>query len=344
MRKMVVTYGEVMLRLSTSNYERLIQSSEFRVSFAGSELNVAIDLSYWGDRARFLTILPCNQLAEKCILDVRKYGVDTNNILNKDGRLGVIYVENGAVYRGSKVIYDRTSSTIATTTLSESFFIDSFKDCNWFHISGISPAISEVSLSNCIVALKCANNSKMTVSIDLNFRKMLWKYGKNAEEVMPSLINNCNIVIGNEEDAILSLGIKSEKINVSTCILPIDAYKELAAKIFSMSSKCEIVAFTLRESVNANNNNWSAVMFTKDKMYTSRKYKITHIVDRVGAGDSFSAGLIYGIRNFNNLQDSLDFAVAASCLKHSIIEDYCIATKEEIINLMNGNESARICR
>lgn len=333
-----------MLRLSTIGYDRFQQSSKFESSFAGAETNVAVDLAIWGEKTRFLTVLPNNPLGFKCLSDVMQYNVDTNFVKSVTGRLGVMFIEKGASQRGSQVIYDRRNSCISETKLDTDYFKNAFHGCDWFHFTGITPAISKISWENCVRAIEVAKQLGMTISTDLNYRAKLWNYGTKATEIMPSLIRHSNIIIGNEEDAILSLGLNGKNIDVTTGILPIDNYQIISEDIFKQNPQCKYIAFTLRESLSANHNKWSAVLFCRDSIYISKKYDITHIVDRVGAGDSFAAGLIFGLRFYREPQLALEYAIAASCIKHTVSGDYCLATVEEIETLMNGNNSGRIKR
>ena len=341
----IAAFGEVMFRLSSDKHERIEQVNRFNCSFAGSEANVVVNLSIWGECSKFLTVLPNNVIGNKCLNDIRRFGVNVSNILRNDGRMGLMFIETGVGIRGSNIIYDRKHSAISTTNLDKDYFVSAFKDCNWFHYTGITPALSLISQDNCREAIIAAQKNGLTISVDLNYRSKLWKYGSKAPDVMPELVTYADIIMANEEDVFLSLGIESDMINIEKGILPINSYKKVANKIFSKFPKAQVLAFTLRKSLNASINGWSAILFTRNKFFQSESYNINPIIDRVGAGDSFAAGLILGLNRYkNNYQKILDFATAASCLKHSIQGDYCLVSIAEVESLMKGNKSGRIKR
>lgn len=340
----IASFGEIMLRLTCEDKLKIIQSNKFDISFAGAEANVSLALANWGVQSSFISILPKNELGELVIADLKKYSVDDSLIIQDEGRLGILFLEGGANQRGSKVIYDRKNSTFSNIEISYEWFLEKLNGYDWLHWTGITPSLSEVSLQNCKNAIKAANNHEIVISTDLNFRNKLWDYGKKANEIMPELLEFSKIIIGNEEDADKVLGIKPKKTDVSKGVVEIEAYRDIAEQVYNKFPRCEIVAFSLRESLSADHNRWSGVLFNGKDFIVSPKYDIKNIVDRVGSGDSFAAGLIYGLQNKESHQDALNFAVAASCLKHSISGDYCLASISEVNQLMDGNFSGRINR
>jgi len=342
----IATFGEIMMRLSTPDQERIQQNNSFEVSFAGSEANVAVDLAIWGLQTSFITSLPDNELGEKVLFDINRFNVDTSNINQiKNGRLGMLFLEKGANQLGSKVIYDRSNSAFANHIFSEEFFENAFSDCHWLHWSGITPGLGQNSITNINNALNAASKKKLSISCDLNYRGKLWDFGVKPNEIMPSLLQNARVILGNEEDALIMLGLNNLNIDVEKGEIDVNTYKNICKAIFEKFPNCEIVCFSIRESKSADHNNWSSILATKNDFLISTKYEIKNIVDRVGAGDSFSAGIIYGLNTFNgDLQQTLEFATAASCLKHSIKGDYCICHANEIMKLMQGISSGRINR
>ncbi len=345
MNKKVITFGEIMLRLATPEYLRFSQSSHLSATFGGGEANVAVSLANYGIPVDFVTRLPENDIGRACMMDLRKHGVGTEKIIWGGKRLGIYFLETGAVSRGSKVVYDREYSSVSEI---ESGMIDwdaVFADATWFHWTGITPAISQSAADVCLEAIKKANELGITVSCDLNYRKNLWKYGKTAGEVMPELVAGTDIILGNEEDAEKVLGIKPEGIDVTGGQVEGAAYKSVSEQIMKRFPRCKKVITTLRGSINANHNSWSGVLWDGSNLYEAPVYQITHIVDRVGGGDSFMGGLIYGLLTFeNDMQKILDFAVAASCLKHTIYGDFNQVTVDEVIKLMEGDSSGRVSR
>ncbi len=339
-----VTFGEIMLRLATPGYLRFSQSTEFSATFGGGEANVAVSLANFGIPVDFVTRIPENDIGQACIMDLRKYGVNTNNIVRGGGRLGIYFLENGAVSRGSKVIYDRAHSAMADIKSGMVDWDAVFEGAGWFHWTGITPAISQGAAQVCLEAIQKANEKGITVSCDLNFRKNLWNYGKTAGEVMPALVAGTDIILGNEEDAQMVLGIKAEGVDVIGGHLEAAAYESVSKQIMARFPRCKKVITTLRGSVNANHNSWSGVLWDGKSLYESTTYQITHIVDRVGGGDSFMAGLIYGLMTYPNDRQALDFAVAASCLKHTIYGDFNQVTIDEVEKLMGGDASGRVAR
>ena len=342
----VVTFGEIMLRLATPGYQRFIQSNNLNATFGGGEANVAVSLANYGIPADFVTVLPKNDISEWCISDLRKYNVGVSNIIRGGNRVGIYFLETGAVARSSKVIYDRSNSAISEVKPGMINWREVFKDAQWFHWTGITPALSQGAADACLEAIRIANEMGITVSTDLNFRKNLWKYGKTASEVMPALVKGCDIILGNEEDAEKIFGIKPESFDVNNTEGEVDAseFESVCIQLKNRFPKARKVIITLRGSINANHNTWGGCLYS-DKLYQSKRYDITHIVDRVGGGDSFMGGLIYGLISYpDDDQKALDFAVAASCLKHTIYGDFNLVTVSEVENLMKGDGSGRVKR
>ena len=336
----IITFGEIMLRLKSPALERFFQSPSLEATFGGGEANVAVSLANYGMDAAFVTALPNNAIGEACRRDVRSFGVDVSNIKMTDGRMGIYFLETGSNQRPSKVVYDRADSAIAIAPIDLFDWEKIFEGADWFHISGIAPAISasaaELSLAACKAAKKCG----VKVSCDLNYRKNLWKYGK---EVMSEIAKYIDVAIANEEDFQKSLGITADS-DVESGSLDRNVYEGIAKKAMALYPNLERVAITLRESKSADRNDWAACIYDGKEFYVSRKYEITDIVDRVGGGDSFSGGLIYGLLTFEKQSDALEFAVAASCLKHTISGDYNRVTVAEVTSLMKGSGSGRVER
>lgn len=339
----VVTFGEIMLRLKPPSFERFFQSPVLEATFGGGEANVAVSLANFGMDAAFMTVLPDNDIADACIAELRRFGVDTSLIQRGKGRMGIYFLEAGSNQRPSKVVYDREYSAISMAKPGDIDWEMVFEGKTWFHITGITPAISASAAELSIEAVEFAKKKGLTVSCDFNFRKNLWKYGKAATEVMPEIVKHVDVGIANEEDCQKSLGI-SVDVEVEKGKLNIEQYKVLTRKVLDRFTQMKIIAITLRESRSANINGWSACLYDGNDFYLSRKYDITDIVDRVGGGDSFSAGLIYGLNNYTDKQDALNFAVAASCLKHTIIGDFNRVTVSEVERLMAGDASGRVQR
>lgn len=345
MEKKVVTFGEIMLRLATPGYLRFSQSTSLNATFGGGEANVAVSLANYGLPVDFVTRLPENDIAQSCIMDLKRYGVGVSNIVKGGNRMGIYFLETGAVSRGSKVIYDRANSSIAEIQKGMIDWDKVFEGATWFHWTGITPAISKGAADVCLEAIKKANEKGITVSCDLNYRKNLWKYGKKAGEVMPELVAGTDVVLGNEEDAAMVLGIHPEGVDVTKGHVEAAAYESVSKQIMKAFPRCKKVITTLRGSINANHNSWAGVLWDGKKLYESSQYQITHIVDRVGGGDSFMGGLIYGLLTYKDSdQKALDFAVAASCLKHTIYGDYNLVTVDEVEKLMGGDTSGRVAR
>ncbi len=345
MKKKVVTFGEIMLRLATPGYLRFSQSNELTATFGGGEANVAVSLANYGIPVDFVTRLPENDIGRACMMDLRKHGVGTAKIVWGGERLGIYFLETGAVSRGSKVVYDRAHSAVSEIKQGMIDWNTVFEDATWFHWTGITPAISQNAADVCLEAIKKANELGVTVSCDLNYRKNLWKYGKTAGNVMPELVAGTDIILGNEEDAEKVLGIKPEGVDVTGGHVEGVAYESVSKQIMERFPRCKKVITTLRGSVNANHNSWSGVLWDGKKLYEAPTYQITHIVDRVGGGDSFMGGLIYGLLTYEgNDQKALNFAVAASCLKHTVYGDFNQVTVDEVEKLMGGDASGRVAR
>lgn len=341
----VVTFGEVMLRLATPGFERFGQSDLLNATYGGGEANVAVSLANFGIPVSFISRLPKNDIARACINELRGLGVDISDIVFGGERMGIYFLETGAVSRASKVIYDRSNSSIAQIKPGMIDWNKVLNGSTWFHWTGITPAISQGAADVCLEGIKIANSKGITVSCDLNFRKNLWKYGKTAGEVMPLLVEGCDLILGNEEDAEMALGIKPQGIDVTSGHVEALAYQSVSEQIINKFPRCKKVITTLRGSINANHNTWSGVLWDGKTLYEAPTYQITHIVDRVGGGDSFMGGLIYGLLTYKaDNQKALNFAVAASCLKHTIYGDYNRVTVEEVEKLMKGDSSGRVSR
>jgi 2-dehydro-3-deoxygluconokinase len=345
MENKIITFGEIMLRLATPEHQRFTQASSFIATFGGGEANVAVSLANFGLHAEFVTRLPDNDLGTAVLMDLRKHNVGTSYIVRGGNRLGIYFLETGAVARPSKVIYDRADSSIAAIKPGMIDWDKVFEGVTWFHWTGITPAISEGAADVCKEAIKAARLKGITVSCDLNFRKNLWKWGKKAGEVMPGLVNGCDIILGNEEDAEKVFGIKPDDTDVSSGHLAASKYESVCIKLKEKFPQAQKIIITLRGSINADHNSWSGVMYDGIKLYEAPEYQITHIVDRVGGGDSFMGGLIYGLISYpGDNQRALNFAVAASCLKHTIHGDYNLVSVSEVEALLKGDGSGRVVR
>ena len=339
----VVTFGELMLRLAPEGYLRFIQSNKFEATFGGAEANVAVSLANYNQDVSFVSKLPNNEIGQMAINSLRQYGVNTSHIIRGGNRVGIYYCEKGASQRPSKVIYDRAYSSIALAKKEDFDWDKIFEDADWFHFTGITPALSKEVAEITLEACKAAKEKGIVVSCDLNFRKKLWS-NKEASETMSKLCKYVDICIANEEDAKDVFAIEAKDTDINTGKLNKEGYVSVAEQLCQRFN-FKYVAITLRESISANDNNWSAMLYNakEGKAYFSKKYAI-HIVDRVGGGDSFGAGLIYALRNSYKDQDAIEFAVAASCLKHSIEGDYNLVSLEEVKALANGDASGRVKR
>ncbi len=338
-----VTFGEIMLRLKPPYFERFFQSPLLEATFGGGEANVAVGLARLGLEVAYISVIPDNPIGEACIRELKKQGIDTSMIVRKGERLGIYFLEAGANQRPSVVIYDRSHSAIAEAKIGDIDWDKVFQEASWFHITGITPAISSSAADLSLEAVKKAKEKKVTVSCDLNFRKNLWKYGKSAPEIMGELVKYVDIAVGNEEDCQKSLGVKID-VDVESGELKIEKYQEITQKILGLYPQLKKIAITLRESHSADYNGWSAILDNRKEFLVSKKYEIHDIVDRVGGGDAFSAGLIYGLNHLSDDKETLEFAVAASCLKHSIPGDLPLLSLKEVKNLMGGATSGRVQR
>ena len=339
----VLTFGEIMLRLKAPGHECFFQSPMLEATFGGGEANVAISLANYGMDAEFLTVLPKNDIAECCIRELRYFGVDTKKIVRSEGRMGIYYLEGGANQLPSKVVYDRAYSSIALAKPGDIDWDKAFEGVDWFHITGITPAISESAMELSLEAVKEAKKRNITVSCDLNYRKNLWKYGKKASEVMRELAKYVDVAIANEEDVQKSLEITVD-VNVESGELDRKKYKALGNKVLESYPNMKCIAITLRESHSADWNGWAACLNDGKDFYVSKKYEIRDIIDRVGGGDSFAGGLIYGLNQYEDKQSALEFAVAASCLKHSVIGDFNRVSVSDVEKLMGGDGTGRVQR
>lgn len=341
----IVAFGEIMLRLKSIGHERLFQSPLLESTFGGGESNVLVSLSRFGKKTRFVTSLPEGPVGDACLESLRGRGIDVSCVLRKAGRMGIYFLENGAGQRGSQVIYDREESAVSKVTCGVFDWAEIFKDAAWFHLTGITPALTRNCADVSMEAVKAAKTAGLTVSIDLNFRKKLWKYGATPPEVMRPLVSFADVVVANEEDIQYCLGIPLPDVDVTTGALSIAAYRSLAERVRAEFPSLSVLAITLRESYSADHNGWSAVLSGSSGFLESRRYEITDIVDRVGGGDAFSAGLICRlIENPSDERSALEFATAASALKHTIPGDCNLVSRSEVSALVGGDGSGRVIR
>jgi len=338
-----ITFGEIMLRLKPPQNERFFQSPLLEATFGGGEANVAVGLARLGLDVSYVSVIPDNPIGEACLRELNKQGVNTSFVLRQGERLGVYFLENGSNQRPSVVVYDRGHSAISEVSNKDIDWNKIFKQTDWFHISGITPAISQSAADLSLEAVKTAKKKGVKVSCDLNYRNKLWKYGKSASEIMNEIVKYTDIAIGNEEDCQKSLGVKVD-IDVESGKLQVDKYEELTNKVLRVYPNLEKVAITLRESHSANYNGWSAVLNNHKDFFVSKKYEIHDIVDRVGGGDTFAAGLIYGLNKLSDDKEALEFAVAASCLAHTISGDLPLISLDEVKKLAAGSGSGRVQR
>lgn len=335
-----------MLRLGAPGYLKLIQANNLDVSFAGAEANVAVSLANYGIETDYITCLPDNPIAEHCIMDLRGHKVGVDHIQRSGKRMGILYLETGSNSRPSKVYYDRADSAIACIEEGSIDWDRILNDATWFHWTGITPALSQAAANECLKAIKTANKRGVTVSCDINYRGNLWNYGKKASEVMPELVAGSDIILGNEEDCEKVFGIKPENFDASNTGGKVDqsSFVSVCQQMMAKFPRCKKMAVTLRGAVNANHNTWGGVLYDGKQLYESRRYDITDIVDRVGCGDSFMGGFIFGLLHYQNNQKALEFATAASCLKHTLKGDYNWMNVQEVENLIEGDASGRIKR
>ena len=338
-----ITFGEIMLRLKPPQQERFFQSPILEATFGGGEANVAVGLARLGLDVSYVSVIPDNPIGEACLRELNKQGVNTSLVLRNGERLGIYFLEKGSNQRPSVVVYDRAHSAIAEASSQDIDWNKVFEKTSWFHISGITPAISLLAAELSLKAVKTAKEKGIKVSCDLNFRKKLWKYGKSAPEIMTELVKYTDIAIGNEEDCQKSLGVKVD-IDIESGKIQTDKYRELTKQVLELYPNLQKVAITLRESHSANYNGWSAVLNSREDFYVSKKYEIHNIVDRVGGGDAFAAGLIYGLNRLSDDKEALEFAVAASCLAHTIPGDLPLISLKEVESLMGGSGSGRVQR
>lgn len=334
-----------MLRLATPEFLRFSQATTLEASFGGGEANVAVSLANYGIDARFVTSLPKNDIGEAAIATLRKHNVRTDYIHRGGDRIGIYFLETGAVSRASKVVYDRANSSLASIKKGTIDWDKALDGATWFHWTGITPSVSQGAAEVCMEACEAAAKKGITISTDLNYRAKLWKWGKKAGEVMEDLVKHCDVILGNEEDAEMVFGIKPEGVDVKGGHVSGAAYESVGRQLMARFPKARKVIITLRGSISASHNTWSGVLWDGKKLYEAPTYQITHIVDRVGGGDSFMGGLIYGLLTYkDDDQRALNFAVAASCLKHTIKGDFNLVTVEEVEKLMKGDASGRVSR
>ena len=342
--KTAVTFGEVMMRLATPGFQRFNQARGLEISYAGGEANVAASLAQFGTPAEFVTRVPANDLGEACVCFLRQYGIGVRHIKRGGQRLGLYFLETGAAQRASKVLYDRADSAFATVEPGVFDWARVFNEADWFHFTGITPAVSESAANTCLEAVRCAYEMGLTVSCDLNYRAKLWKWGKSAGQVMPELLQYCRVVVANEEDAEKVLDIRATGVDVSTGKVEAASYVSVCEDMIHRFPNIQQVAITLRGSRSASHNTWSGLLYTEHALHVAPVYDIVPIVDRVGGGDSFAGGLIHALKHGADPKQTIDFAVAASCLKHSIPGDFNLVHLEEVEKLMKGDASGRVTR
>lgn len=335
-----------MVRLGAPDYLKLIQSNIFEVSYAGAEANVAVSLANYGMETDYITCLPDNPIAERCIMELRGHKVGVDHIQRSGKRMGILYLETGSNARPSKVYYDREDSSIATIAEDSIEWKEILGDADWFHWTGITPALSENAAKECLKAIRIANELGVTVSCDINYRGNLWRYGKTAAEVMPEMVAGSDIILGNEEDCEKVFGIKPQNFDADNTGGEVDqrSFISVCQQMMKKFPRCKKMAVTLRGAVNANHNTWGSVLYDGKQLIESKRYDITDIVDRVGGGDSFMGGLIFGLLHYDNDKQALEFATAASCLKHTLKGDFNWVSVSEVENLMGGDASGRVKR
>ena len=338
-----VSFGEVLLRLKSPGNERFLQSPALEATFGGAEANVAVSLANFGLSAAHVTALPGNEIADAALGELRRFGVDTSLINRQGQRVGTYYLEAGAAQRPGRVIYDRAHSSLCDAVVGDFNWDRIFDGAKWFHTSGITPAISQSAADITLEAMKAAKERGITVSFDLNFRGNLWKYGKNAQDVLPELMKFTDVVIAGREDCQKCLGVDVD-VPPTEDISKLEHFELLSQEMMSIYPDLKSIALTLRQSISADDHRWSACIRGQNGFHSTDIYEIKNIIDRVGAGDSFAAGLIYGLSTFNDEQKALDFAAAAGCLKHSIAGDVNRVTVEDVLSLINGASSGRVQR
>jgi 2-dehydro-3-deoxygluconokinase len=340
----VVTFGEIMMRLSPPGMQRFVQARNFDVVYGGGEANVAVSLANFGVPVDFVTRLPKNEIGQACLRFLRETGVGVDKIIWGGDRLGIYFLEMGAVMRASQVVYDRDHSAIATIEPGMVPWDSVFADANWFHWTGITPAISRGAAEACLEGVRAARARGLTVSCDLNYRSKLWKWGRKPVDVMSELVALCDVAIGNEEDAAQVFGIHAPDTDVTSGQVNATKYRAVCEGLNARFPNLNTIAITLRGSLSASHNTWSGMLWDQGQVYVAPTYDITHIVDRVGGGDSFMGGLIYGLCAFESKAAALDFAVAASALKHTVFGDFNLVTVDEVRKLMGGDASGRVSR
>jgi len=343
--KKIVTFGEIMLRLSPPTSLRFGQARSFEAIYGGGESNVAVSLANYGLDTEYVTRLPAHEIGEACLQFLRQHNVGTHFFIRGGERLGIYFLENGAAMRASQVIYDRTNSSFATIQPGMLDWKEIFKGGGWFHWTGITPAISESAAAVCLEAIQTAHAMGLTVSCDMNYRAKLWQWGKPASEVMTQMVDICDVLIGNEEDAEKVFGVKASGVDVAAGKVSGGLYFSVCQELQKKFPALKSIAITLRGSLSANHNTWSGLMWQADRIFQAPVYDISHIVDRVGSGDSFTGGLIYGLLTFpGDPQKVVNFAVAASALKHTIFGDFNLVSVSEVEKLMKGDASGRVNR
>lgn len=351
--KKIVTFGEIMLRLAPPGFQRFTQARSFDAIYGGGEANVAVSLANYGERVEFVTRLPKNDLGDACLMSLRGYGIQTDHIARGGERIGIYFLETGAAQRGSKVIYDRANSSFATIQTGMIDWKKVFDGADWFHWTGITPAVSQGAADVCRQAILAARELGITVSTDLNYRAKLWKWGKSAGEVMTDLVSLCDVALGNEEDAEKVFGIKAPESDVTAGKVDAEHYRYVCEELARKFPSLKTISITLRGSFSASHNTWSGVLWTRPelgrresgKFFCAPTYNIIPVVDRVGGGDAFMGGLIYGLLKYaDDPQKALNFAAAAACLKHSITGDFNAVTVSEVETLMGGDASGRVSR
>ena len=342
--KKIVTFGEIMLRLAPPNFQRFIQARSLDVIYGGGEANVAASLANYGQEVEYVTRLPASDIGDACLNYLRQYGIGTRHIVRGGERLGIYFLEMGSAQRGSKVIYDRAGSAIAAVEPGMIDWEAAFSGADWFHWTGITPAISEGTAAVCLEAVRTAGEMGLTVSCDLNYRRKLWKWGKTPGEVMPEMVGLCDVAVGNEEDADKVFGIRAPEADVTAGKVEAEAYVYVCTELAALFPSLKTIAITLRGSLSASRNTWSAILWHDGQVCTAPRYDIIPIVDRVGGGDSFCGGLIYGLRTYGDVRQALNFATAASCLKHTVPGDFNLVSVAEVEKLMGGDVSGRVSR
>jgi 2-dehydro-3-deoxygluconokinase len=341
----IVTFGEIMLRLAPPGFQRFTQARSFDAIYGGGEANVAVSLANYGEVVDFVTRLPKNDLGEACLMSLRSHGIHTEHIARGGERLGIYFLETGAAQRASKVIYDRAHSSFATIQTGMIDWMNVFEGADWFHWTGITPAVSQGAADVCREAIQVAREMGVTVSCDLNYRAKLWRWGKPAGEVMTDLVNLCDVALGNEEDAEKVFEIKAPEANVTAGKVEADIYRFVCEELAKKFPSLKTISITLRGSLSASHNTWSGVLWQNGTFFCAPTYDILPIVDRVGGGDAFMGGLIYGLRKYtDDPQKALNFATAAACLKHSILGDFNAVSVSEVEALMAGDASGRVSR